>query len=166
MKLLIVLTLVIFSSCSHMKEWYHDVSEPESKFKEVPLNHQALIKQRLIPRPGYKGLTNQICKKFYGNECVERSVLEYLLEDVNIRNTLNQFKFACWMGTTRYRICKDQPGFCHADGNKVCAKWKKKHPFTRKKYCYKWKMQKVVKYIPITKYQLLLDGAIECQAGY
>ena len=69
---LILIVMLLLSSCSSVKDWYHEVSEPESKYKEVPLNHQALSKQRLIPRPGYKGLTNQVCIEFYGNKCVKK----------------------------------------------------------------------------------------------
>ncbi len=160
-----ILMILFISSCSHVTDWYHVVSEPESKFKDVPLNHQALVGQRLIVRPKYTGLTNQVCIEFYGNECIKKSVREYKLEDPKVRDSLNEFKFACRIGDKRYRICKDQPGFCRTESHKVCEKWGRTL-FKRTAICRRWGKEKKKFYRPISDYQFLLDGATECKAGW
>lgn len=165
MKFLIILTVLFLSSCSNLKQWYHEVSEPDSIYKEVPLNHQALVGQRLIPRPGYTGLTNQVCLEFYGPDCIKKSIREYKLEDPKVRDAFNEFKFACHIGGKRYRICKDQPGFCRTESHSVCERWGKKL-FSRRKVCRRWGTEEKKMYKPISDYQFLLDGATECKAGY
>lgn len=162
-KLLILCFLVtVVFSCSSFKEWAKDVREPESIYDDVHENHLPLSEQRLIPRPGNDGhLTNQICLKFYGGECEERSLKTYDLRDIKIREKLNEFRFACKVGGKRYRICKDEPGLCRSE--QICLKWGTKL-ISRDKVCREWGVKKSFLHA-ISQYDFMLDGATECKQG-
>jgi len=167
MKSLLTIVAFIFvaitmTGCAGFKEWSKDVMEPKTVYDEVHENHLALAKQRLIPRPGHEGkLTNQVCLKFYGDKCEQKSLKEYDLQDANIRKQLNEFKIACNVGGKRYRICKDEPGLCRSE--KVCVKWGKTL-FQRKKVCREHGVKKTVLHA-VNDYEFLLNGATECKQG-
>lgn len=161
---LLILTLFLFVSCSHIDEWAKDAFEPESKYEQVHNDHQNLEKQRLIPRPGFGGhLTNRVCTKFYGNTCEQISVRKYSLEDERIRKRLIQFGFACKVGGKRYRICKDKPGLCRRIKTDKCIKWKRKWIFGKKK-CVKYEIKTMFLHIK-KDYKFMIDGGTECKQG-
>lgn len=166
MKLLTIVFLLFLCSCSSLTDWTKDVFEPKSEMDEVQESHKPLEKQRLIPRPGYEGhLTNRVCLKWYGGKCEKESVKKYSLKDKNVRSRLIRFKFACHIGGKRYRVCPDKEGFCRRDKKRVCTKWVRKHIFTNKKKCKNWKDEAINTFIPVSDYQLLLDGSTECKKG-
>jgi len=159
-KILILASLL--ASCSILEK-----KQEKSAYPDLQLNHQALINQRLIPRPGHVGfLTNQICKKYVGKTCVERSLKKYDLMDMEVRKQLvNDLKFACKLGKKRYRISVKDPAIVRQEQG--CVKWKKK-PISRKTYCAQLGVVKS-EFIHIAdeaSYQKLIDGALECRSGF
>ena len=167
MKLLLIFSIVFLSSCSSLKDWTKDIMEPKTDMDEVHEAHRPLEKQRLIPRQGYEGrLTNRICTKWYGDKCESESTREYSLKDKATRKRLIGLNFACHVGDKRYRICPDKEGLCRREKKTYCSKWVRKHIFTNKKKCKKWKVKGINKFIPITDYQFLLDSRTECKKGF
>ena len=159
MKILILASISMLTSCSSLEP------KPEpSAYPDIHLDHQALIGQRLIPRTGYNGfLTNQVCKKFVGKKCMETSILKYDLMDMAVRTQLvNDLKFACKMGKSRWRISINAPAIVRQE--KGCVKWKKK-TISRKVYCAETGVVKT-EFIHIDDYQRLIDGALECRSGF
>ena len=66
---------------------------------------QPLFEQRLAPRPGYKGLTNQVCEeKSKDDTCTKWSVIVYDLADPLVRKQLRDLKFICNVAGQRFRI--------------------------------------------------------------
>jgi hypothetical protein len=164
LEFIIVCTLswLLVTGCSVLKK-----GPEKSAYPDLILEHQALINQRLIPRPGHLGfLTNQVCKKYVGKTCVERSLMKYDLVDMSVReNLVNGLKFACRMGEKRYRISIPAPAIIRQESG--CVKWKKK-PISRKKYCAETGVVKS-EFIHIAdeaSYQKLIDGALECRSGF
>lgn len=158
----ILILLFFIASCSVLEK-----KEEKSAYPDIQLNHQALINQRLIPRPGHVGfLTNQACLKYVKKTCIERSLKKYDLMDMSVReNLVNDLKFACRMGNKRYRISIPAPAIIRQE--RGCLKWKKKL-VTRKTYCDKYGVVKS-EFIHIAdeaSYQKLIDGALECRSGY
>jgi hypothetical protein len=157
-----ILILIFLVSCSSFEK------KPErSAYPDIKLNHQALINQRLIPRPGHVGfLTNQACLKYVGKTCLERSLMKYDLMDMEVRKQLvEQLKFACTMGKRRYRISVKDPAIVRQEIG--CLKWKKKL-VTRKTYCDKYGVVKK-EFLHVgdeASYQKLIDGALECRSGF
>jgi len=145
-------------SCSSIKE----AIRPKPLHEEVHKNHLPLAKQRLIPRPGYVGLTNQVCLEWDSEKCLKTSVKHYDVRDAEVRKTLISFGFACRIGGKRFRICDDQPGFCRQESG--CLEWKKKL-ITRKTYCAKEGIVKSDYLDAVEKQQYLIDGATECRQG-
>lgn len=154
-----IIFLLFLVSCSALEK-----NPEKSAYPDLVLGHTALIGQRLIPRKGNEGfLTNQACLKYEGKDCVQKSLLTYDMNDPILRDRLaNELKFACKMGNKRFRICKKDPGFCRQEWG--CIEWKKKL-VSRKTYCSKEGVTKK-EYIPVTEYQRLIDGSLECRSGY
>ena len=161
-KILIIAFSLSLFSCSTLKE----MIKGKDYHKDIPMDHQELLYERLIPRRGYDGfLTNQICKEFDSNgKCIgEISLRKYSIEDQAVRSQLNKFKFACSIGGKRYRICETKAGFCRQESG--CLEYKTKI-FSREKYCSKTGVV-YSDFIPVReKYQYLIDGATECQSGF
>ena len=109
---------------------------------------QPLFDQRLAPRPGYVGLTNQVCLKKESGKCVEKKVDDHDLTDSAVRERLSDLKFICNVGGVRYRIAKDYP---HLYSSKCKTKW------FQEKCEYKWIS---IEY----EYQKLLDANTVCAA--
>jgi hypothetical protein len=121
-----------------------------------PLNphhpRHPLSEQILKPRVGFKGLTNRACEVFdkARGECLEYKIEERLLEDAEFRNTANMLGFICLIGGRRFKICEDKPGFCR---------------HTYKRNCFLGicgKRDKLEEYIPVERYQFLLDANTRC----
>jgi hypothetical protein len=71
---------------------------------------QPLFEQRLAPRPGFVGLTNQVCELKEDNKCTKWSVAVYDLKDPIVRQELIRLKFVCNVSGMRYRISPDRNG--------------------------------------------------------
>ncbi len=73
---------------------------------------QPLADQRLAPRPGFKGLTNQVCmeKDPKTEACIKMDTLEYDLTSKEIRDRLIALKFICNVNGLRFRIDGVRPG--------------------------------------------------------
>lgn len=155
MKLVIIL---LITSCSLLT--------PRSQYEDIHTNHQEMSRQRLTPRPGHEGsLTNRICRKWEGSECKEVSVISYDLNDPNVRYQLNEFKFACNVAGSRYRVCLDRAGLCRTEMTQECKKWGKTF-FRRATVCREWGNRIDTKFIDINaSYQFLINAATECRAG-
>lgn len=74
---------------------------------------QPLLNQRLAPRPGFKGkLTNQFCVELDEKNpkiCKKSSIIEYDMNDPNVRLSLVELEFICNVAGKRYRISIDSP---------------------------------------------------------
>ncbi len=138
-----ILTLVMFSlliGCSSKKDYYRN----------------PLVKQILKPRPNHIGLTNRACEKWNGDKCENWVVIDYDLNDAGLRKKLVELKFICKIHNNRFKICLDKAGFCRHTYKKVrCNKWDKWKWFCKKK-------KVLIKYIPISDYQYVLDSGTRC----
>lgn len=103
MKAFLLLVFVFVAGCT---------SSP--RFEE----HNALIRQILSPRAGYKTLTNQVIRCDKEGKCAPH-VLEYDLNDVQVRKTLQELSFRCDVGGKLYYICRDGPGLCRREYDKI-----------------------------------------------
>jgi hypothetical protein len=166
MKMILMISILMLSSCAGFKKWTKDVMEPKSDMDEVHQYHRPLEKQRLIPRPKHEGfLTNRVCTDFYGPDCEKESIKEYDLSNKKIRENFIELGFACVVSGKRYRFCPDKPGFCRKEFYKECSSWGKRF-FSRARYCKQYKEFTVEKYLDgITDYKFLLDGTMECKKG-
>jgi len=105
-----------------------------------------LVKQIIKPRPGFEGkLTNSRCVKYEKDECKKLEYQSYDLNDESVRLNLNGHEFICSINGKRYKICKDKPGFC-------------RHWYTGW-FVFKEKHEE---YLPIAKYQFILDSGAKC----
>lgn len=112
--------------------------------------------QILRPRQGYKGLTNRTCREPKPGEKSDENgkfceVRDYLLDDKLTREMLHSFRFSCQVAGQRFGVCKDKPGLCRREFKQRCFIG----------ICGKRKLKKET-YIPITKYQYLLDAGTVC----
>lgn len=163
-KLLIIISILltfIISSCSSSR-----------KVKEKGLNdlvhtyHLSIPSMRLMPRSSHPGhLSNRVCLGFDNNgKCTGgESIQAFDLSDQRTRDLLINFKFACYVGGKRYRICTDKNGLCRREYG--CIEYKKKL-ISRNTYCSKYGTTKT-HYLDIVKdFDYILKGGTECRANY
>lgn len=110
-------------------------------------DHRPLAEQRLSPRPGYPGLSNQVCKKRTPFKCEEWSIVDYDLRDPAVRKRLRDVRLICSVGGRRYRIDQRWPGLIRTETQ---GRWP-------------MKKLKIVDYIDIVSgHQRLLDAKTWC----
>lgn len=74
----------------------------------------SLATQIVKSRTAYPGmLTNQTCGQYDKQTCTKEIVIQYDLTAQATRDALREQGFVCKMGGHQYKICADQPGFCH-----------------------------------------------------
>lgn len=108
----------------------------------------ALVEQILKPRAGHKGLTNRVCLEYSGDTCVRDEIVEYFLTDSQFRKTAADLGFVCKVGEKRYKICRDEPGFCRTT--------------YRKQGFLGLRKEKVVEFLPVDNYDFLIAAKTRC----
>lgn len=116
--------------------------------------HNALIREILAPRVGFKTLTNQTMNCDKDGRCLP-DTQEYDLNDINVRHTLKELEFRCDIGGKQYFICENGPGFCRRD-------YDVEHKFLGIVY------KREAVFAPAIdinlRYQFLLDAKTRCQS--
>lgn len=132
-----LLLLLLLSSCSFNSQIY----TPNPLASEI-----------LTPRPGHDGkLTNRTCSAYSGETCVTEKIVDYDLSDPTFRSTANTLNFICKIGGKRYKVCKDQPGFCRMTYHQNC---------TLGIFC--GPNRETVEFLPIMPYQTILNLGVKC----
>lgn len=112
-------------------------------------SHRPLLEQIVRMRPGYKGLTHQICaERDWFGECKRMDLVEYNLQDQKVRANFVALQFRCKIGGYRYKFY---------DGGPYFARYK------RQKKCWLCKTETVIeKTIPMSNTQYLIDAGTYC----
>lgn len=78
------------------------------------LNRGSLSTLLFVPRPGYKGLTNQRCTQWDKDNihCLARDTIDFDLAKDEDRLRLHAIKLVCHVGSQEYRVCLQLPGLC------------------------------------------------------
>lgn len=123
-------------------------------------DHAQIAHQRLVPRPGYEGhLTNRVCVEMHRfNGCKKWSIQKHNINDKQTRVNLNDFGIACQINGKRFRVDIERPGFVRIDPK--CTK----HEKWWGNDCKRWDRNET--FIPISRYQFLMDAMLECKQGF
>ena len=121
----------------------------------IPIySHNALIDQILKVRAAYPGmLTNSACLEYKNGKCVSLDIIQYSLNDPEMRYKLIDLGFKCQVGGKRFRICRDRPGFCRWE-NKCLS-----HPWYWPWVCSAYEET----YVPASNHQFLIDSKTYCK---
>lgn len=135
--ILSMLVIVLFSGCSTTDDF-------------VNMPRQPLVKQRLVVREAYPGLTNSRTIQEEGDKEPSLEVKSYDLEDAGVRRLLIDLQFRCMVGQKRYKICPDRAGFCRYECEK---KW-----FGRRGKC------SITSYIPLEPRIYHVESGTVCRS--
>lgn len=88
--------------------------------------HAPLFKQIVRMRPGHSGLTHQVCaERDWLGKCKKFDLLEYDLQNAEVRAQLSELEFICKVAGSRYKIDKDQPRLIRIKYERKCWLCKK-----------------------------------------
>jgi hypothetical protein len=147
----LLVTIFVTGGCSSAPIIYpeHPLADQIIKPREGhegKLTHRSCLAKSKTPlSPGQKPETD-------GRYCADQQIREYPLEDPTFRETVNKLDFICNIGGSRYKICKDKPGFCRfTRAPKSCVLI----------FC---KPGAIIEddYLPVAKYRFLLDAKTRC----
>lgn len=160
LKYFIILFLIV--SCSSIKKKI----TPNGVHDSVHTDHLNTASMRLAPRASYPGmLVNRVCLGFSkdGNCIAGHSVKVFDTSKKETREMLINFRFACYVGGKRYRICKEKNGLCRQEYG--CLEYKKKL-ITRKTYCAKYGTVKTHYLDMVKDFDYIVQGGTGCKANY
>lgn len=111
--------------------------------------HKPLLEQIVRMRSGHKGITHQTCVELdWWGKCSKSTLLEYDLNDAQVRARFIALGFVCELGGRRYKIDPDAAQFVRYQRKRPC--WLCKEETTK------------VEPVPFKETQKLLDAALVC----